>query len=86
MAARLGDHYSNVDALRMLTSGNAELFRLAGERDPYRQAPLGVIAEGAWADVLLVDGNPLEDLNLLADPGKSLTVIVKNGQVVKNTL
>ncbi len=86
MAARLGDHYSNADALRMLTSGNAELFRLAGERDPYRQAPFGVIAEGAWADVLLVDGNPLEDLSLLADPAKHLSVIVKNGNVVKNLL
>ncbi|WP_305093648.1 amidohydrolase family protein [Prescottella sp. R16] len=86
MAARLGDHYSNLDALRMLTSGNAELFRMAGERDPYRQAEFGVVAPGAWADVLLVDGNPLDDLGLLADPAKNLTVIVKNGQVVKNTL
>ncbi|MFE3289217.1 amidohydrolase family protein [Rhodococcus sp. NPDC059234] len=86
MAARLGDHYSNVDALRMLTSGNAELFRLAGERDPYRQAPFGEIKKGAWADVLLVDGNPLDDLSLLSDPAKHLSVIVKNGQVVKNTL
>lgn len=86
MAARLGDHYSNAEALRMLTSGNAELFRLAGERDPYRQAPLGVITKDAWADVLLVDGNPLEDLSLLADPAKHLSVIVKNGQVVKNIL
>ncbi|EME15612.1 amidase [Rhodococcus triatomae BKS 15-14] len=86
MAARLGDHYSNVEALRMLTSGNAELFRLAGERDPYRQAEFGVVAEGAWADLLLVDGNPLDDLGLLADPGKHLSVIVKNGVVVKNIL
>lgn len=86
MAARLGDHYSNLEALRMLTSGNAELFRMAGERDPYRQAELGTVAKGAWADVLLVNGNPLEDLSLLADPAKNLSVIVKNGQVVKNIL
>ncbi len=86
MAARLGDHYSNLDALRMLTSGNAELFRMAGERDPYRQAKFGVIAKGAWADVLLVDGNPLEDLSLLADPDKNLSVIVQNGSIVKNAL
>lgn len=86
MAARLGDHYTNLEALRMLTSGNAELFRLAGERDPYRQKRFGVIDKNAWADVLLVDGNPLEDLNLLADPGKNLPVIVKNGRVVKNIL
>ncbi|MCA1007079.1 amidohydrolase family protein [Rhodococcus hoagii] len=86
MAARLGDHYSNLEALRMLTSGNAELFRMAGERDPYRQAKFGTIEKGAWADVLLVDGNPLEDLGVLADPAKNLSVIVKNGQVVKNIL
>ena len=86
MAARLGDFYSNLDALRMLTSGNAQLFRLAGERDPYREAPFGVVAQGAWADVLLVDGNPLDDLGVLADPEKYLSVIVKNGQVVKNSL
>ncbi|MFM1725368.1 amidohydrolase family protein [Rhodococcus sp. PAM 2766] len=86
MAARLGDHYSNLEALRMLTSGNAELFRMAGERDPYQQAEFGTIEKGAWADVLLVDGNPLEDLGLLADPAKNLSVIVKNGQVVKNIL
>ena len=65
---------------------NAALFRLAGERDPYRQAPLGVITQGAWADLLLIDGNPLEDLNLLTDPAKQLSVIVKNGQTVKNIL
>ena len=86
MAARLGDYYSNVEALRMLTSGNAELFRLAGERDPYGQTKFGEITRNAWADVLLVDGNPLEDLNLLADPGKNLSVIVKNGRIVKNIL
>ncbi len=48
MAARLGDYYSNVEALRMLTSGNAELFRLAGERDPYGQTKFGEITRNAW--------------------------------------
>ncbi|QBJ95328.1 amidohydrolase family protein [Rhodococcus sp. ABRD24] len=86
MAVRLADYYGNVGALRMLTSGNARLFRLAGERDPYRDAPFGVIQAGAWADVLLVDGNPLDDLALLAEPDKYLSVIVKNGEVVKNAL
>jgi len=86
MAARLADYFSNVDALRMLTSGNARLFRLAGERDPYRDARFGVIAPRAWADVLLVDGNPLDDLSLLADPAKYLAVIVKGGAVHKNAL
>ncbi|WP_231510036.1 hypothetical protein [Streptosporangium roseum] len=56
----------------MATSGNAELFRLAGERDPYRQARLGVIEPGAWADVLIVEGDPTDDLEVLADPDKNL--------------
>ncbi|MDN5761813.1 MAG: amidohydrolase family protein [Microlunatus sp.] len=86
MTARLGDYFSNIDALRMLTSQNARLFRLAGERDTYRAAPLGVITEGAWADVLLVDGNPAEDLSLLTDPEKNLLVIVKGGLVHKNAV
>lgn len=86
MTARLGDYFSNIDSLRMLTSQNAELLRLAGERDPYRAAPLGVIAEGAWADVLLVEGNPAEDLALLTDPDSNLQVIVKNGVVHKDAI
>jgi imidazolonepropionase-like amidohydrolase len=86
MATRLGDHYSNLESLKMLTSGNADLFEMSGQRNPYGAAKLGVIAEGSWADVLLVDGNPLEDLSVLADPENNLKVIIKNGEVFKNTL
>lgn len=86
MAVRLGDYMSTVDALRLLTSGNAELFRLSGERDPYKAARLGEITPGAWADMLLVDGDPTTDLALLADPAANLAVIVKDGIVVKNQL
>ncbi|CAN3131559.1 amidohydrolase family protein [Mycobacterium sp. smrl_JER01] len=86
MAVRLGEYMSTVDALKVLTSGNAELFRLAGERDPYRAARLGEITPGAWADLLLVDGDPTTDLTLLGDPAQNLAVIVKDGVVVKNTL
>src|SRR5690606_8334864 len=86
MAARLGEFYSNVEALRMLTSGNASLFEMAGERNTYRGGKLGVIAEGAWADMILVDGDPIDDLSLIADPDTNFKVIVKNGQVVKNSL
>ncbi|MGI0519993.1 amidohydrolase family protein [Microbacterium oxydans] len=84
MAARLGDFYSNAEALTMLTSGNAALFELAGERNTYRGAKLGVIAEGAWADLILVDGDPIADLSLIADPDTNFALIVKSGQIVKN--
>ena len=84
MAARLGEHFSNAEALRMLTSGNAALFEAAGERNTYRGAKLGVIAEGAWADVLLVEKDPLEDLSAIADPETNFSLIIKGGEVVKN--
>lgn len=86
MMARLGEYVGNVDALKMVTSGNAELLRLAGERDPYKAARLGEITVGAWADVLLVNGDPTADLKVLADAETGLAVIVKDGVIVKNSL
>ncbi|MFJ8477575.1 amidohydrolase family protein [Kitasatospora sp. NPDC094011] len=88
LLTRLSTHFGfrPVDALMIATSGNAELFRLAGERDPYKAARLGQITEGAWADVLLVEGDPTQDLTVLGDPDKNLAVIIKDGRVYKNTL
>ncbi|WP_420041883.1 metal-dependent hydrolase family protein [Gordonia sp. MP11Mi] len=86
MAARLGEFYTNVDALKMLTSGNAELFAMAGPRNPYAAHQLGTIAEGSWADMLLFDGDPIADLSIIGKPDERLKVIVKNGVVVKNEL
>ncbi len=86
MMARLGEYMSNVDALKIVTSGNAELLRLAGDRDPYSSGRLGEITPGAWADLLVVNGDPTADLGVLADADTGLSVIVKDGVVVKNTL
>ncbi len=86
MVVRLGEYFSNVEALKMVTSGNAALFRMSGERDPYRAARLGEITAGAWADMLLVDGDPTADLRVLSDPATNIVLIVKDGIVVKNTL
>jgi imidazolonepropionase-like amidohydrolase len=80
----LGEYFTTVDALKMVTSGNASLFRLSGERDPYKAARLGEVTVGAWADLLLVNGDPTVDLALLADPDTNIAVIVKDGVVVKN--
>jgi imidazolonepropionase-like amidohydrolase len=77
--------YSPTEALRMATSGNAELLALSGPRSPY-PGPLGVVEPGALADLLLVDGNPLENLALVADADKNFLVIVKDGQIIKNRL
>ena len=76
--------YSPADVLSMATAGNAELLTLSGKRSPY-QGKLGVIEEDAVADILLVDGNPLKDLDLIAKPETYLMVIMKDGKVYKNT-
>jgi len=83
--ASLSRWYTPAEALVMATSTNAELLALSGKRNPY-PGKLGVVEEGALADLLLVDGNPLENINLVADPGKNFVVIMKDGKIYKNTL
>ena len=77
--------YSPAEALAMATGTNAELLALSGKRSPYA-GKLGVVEQGALADLLLVDGNPLENINLIADPAKNFKVIMKDGRVYKNVL
>jgi imidazolonepropionase-like amidohydrolase len=77
--------YTPAEALRMATAGNAELLALSGPRSPYA-GRIGVVEEGAVADLLLVDGNPLEDLALVANPAERFLVIMKDGKVHKNLL
>jgi imidazolonepropionase-like amidohydrolase len=76
--------YTPAEALRMATADNAELLALSGARSPYK-GKLGVVQEGALADLLLVDGNPLEELSLVAYPANNFLVIMKNGSIYKNT-
>jgi imidazolonepropionase-like amidohydrolase len=57
----------------------------SGELNPYKDGTLGVIEAGSYADLLIVDGNPLEDLTVLRDRS-NLRVIMKDGQFHKNTL
>jgi imidazolonepropionase-like amidohydrolase len=83
--ASLARWYTPAEALVMATSTNAELLALSGKRNPY-PGKLGVVEEGALADLLLVDGNPLENLNLVADAARNFLVIMKDGKVYKNTL
>lgn len=75
--------FTAAQVLRTATHDNARLLALCGERNPYPGA-LGVVREGALADLLLVAGDPLRDLALLADPGSNLLVIMKNGRVLKH--
>ncbi len=77
--------YTPAEALEMATGTAAELLTLSGKRNPY-PGKLGVVAEGALADLLLVDGDPISDIRLLAEPEKNLLVIMKDGKVYKNSL
>ena len=83
-AARL-KWFTPVEILRQATVINGELLALSGPRNPY-PGKLGVIAEGALADLLVIDGNPLENIKILEDPDKSLKIIMKDGKLYKNTL
>jgi imidazolonepropionase-like amidohydrolase len=54
-------------------------------RSPY-PGKLGVVEEGALADLLLVDGNPVENIGLISDPARNFVVIMKDGKIFKNAL
>jgi imidazolonepropionase-like amidohydrolase len=77
--------YTPAQALKQATADNAFILAMSGPRNPYPGA-LGVVAKGAHADMLLVDGDPTEDLSLVADPDRNFRVIMKAGEVFKNTL
>ncbi len=89
---------SNFEVLKQLTSVAGEMLEMSGERNPYRDGKQGVIEEGAYADILLVDGNPLEDITVIggntawfdADPEwkpiETMNVVMKDGVIYRNTL
>ncbi len=81
----LSEWYSPAEILTLLTHDNAQLLALSGARSPY-PGRLGVIEEGALADLLLVRGNPLEDLALVADPDRNFVVIMKDGAIYRKAL
>jgi imidazolonepropionase-like amidohydrolase len=85
MVTHLRHWYSNAALLKQATAANGELLALTGHRNPY-PGKLGVIEQGALADLLVVDGNPLEDITLVAKPEKSFAIIMKDGTIYKNTL
>jgi imidazolonepropionase-like amidohydrolase len=77
--------YTPAETLVMATRTNAELLALSGKRNPY-PGKLGVVEEGALADLLLVGGDPIANIKLLEDPEKNLLVIMKDGRIYKNAL
>ena len=73
-----GELQNNLDVLRSVTSVNADILQQSGE--------LGCIQEDALADMILVSGNPLNDINLLANPDDNISLIMRDGNLIKNTL
>lgn len=78
--------FSAAEQLKQITSNNGELLALSGIRNPYPEGKIGAIEPGAYADLLIVEGNPLEDIKVLMDPENNLRLIMKDGEIFKNTL
>lgn len=74
---KLTHWYTPYEVLKMATSTNAELLALSGPRNPYPHK-LGVIESGAYADLILVKGSPLENIHLIEDPGANFLLIMKD--------
>lgn len=83
--ARMLRWYTPAETLKMATADNGELMALSGFINPYPNK-LGVVEEGAFADLLLIDGDPIADLKLLGNPDKNILVIMKDGKIYKNGL
>jgi imidazolonepropionase-like amidohydrolase len=83
--AKLTRWYTPAETLKMATAANGELLAMSGPRNPY-PGKLGVVEEGALADLLLVDGDPIGNIKLIEDPAKNFIVIMKDGKVYKNLL
>ena len=85
LLAKLVKWFTPAETLAMATGTNAQLLALSGKRNPY-PGKLGVVEEGALADILLVDGNPIADITLIQNPDRHFVVIMKDGKIYKNTL
>lgn len=82
---KLQKWFTPFEILKMVTFDNAQLLAMSGPRNPY-PGRLGVIEEGALADLLLIDGCPLQQIELLENPAEKFVLIVKNGVICKNIL
>lgn len=85
MMDRLSKWFKPVEILKMATGNTTELYKLSGMKNPYPDGGLGVAKEGAYADLLLIEGNPLEDIKVVGELD-NLLIIVKDGKIYKNTL
>jgi imidazolonepropionase-like amidohydrolase len=82
---KLTKWFTPAEVLKMVTHDNAQLLALSGPRSPY-PGKLGVVETGALADLLLVNGDPTVNLEIMGDPAKNFQIIMKDGKIFKNTL
>jgi imidazolonepropionase-like amidohydrolase len=85
LLTKLLQWYTPAETLAMATGTNAQLLALSGKRNPY-PGKLGVVEQGALADLLLVDGDPIANIKLIEDPAKNFVVIMKDGKIYKNSV
>lgn len=78
--------FSSVQVLRMATSSAGRWLTATGPKNPYKEHQLGVIEEGAYADIILVNGDPTQDVAVLADYDANIQFVMKDGKVFKDTM
>ena len=78
--------FTPYEIMKMGTSNAALVLSWSGGMNPYKEGELGVIQEGAYADLVLIDGNPLENIAILNDYQDKFKLIIKDGKLFKNTL
>ena len=83
---KLQNWFTPFEILKMATHNNAELLSMSNKRSPYNEGKLGEISEGAYADLIIVEGNPLENIKLIENPEVNFKLIMKNGVIYKNTI
>jgi imidazolonepropionase-like amidohydrolase len=78
--------FSDVEVLRQNTSHSARWLARTGPKNPYKEGSLGVIEEGAYADLILVNGDPTQDVSVLVDHSANIPFVMKDGVIYKNTI
>jgi imidazolonepropionase-like amidohydrolase len=77
--------FTPIEQMQQVTGINGEVLGLSGWKNPYPHGPLGVIKEGAYADILLIDGDPTKDIRVLMDSA-NIALIMKDGKIYKNAI
>jgi imidazolonepropionase-like amidohydrolase len=80
------EFFTPTEQLQQITGNNGKVLALSGLKNPYPGAELGVIKEGAFADIIIVNGDPTKDIRLLMDAAKNIDLIMKDGKIYKNTI